>query len=90
MDTPALTQPDLQQAEHELLSDLRRLRRALRLRRPEGSPSVERSTRGQRVADVVAGVMGSWTFIVFQTVILFLWIAANLLGARREQRYTND
>jgi uncharacterized membrane protein len=83
MDTPEVTQPDMEQAEHELRSDLRRLRRSLRLRRPEESSSVERLTRGQKVADVVTGVMGSWKFIVLQTVILFLWISANLLGAMR-------
>lgn len=83
MDTSKATQPDMEHAEHELLSDLRRLRRSLRLRPPEECSSDERLTRGQRIADLVVGVMGSWTFIVVQTVILTLWISANLLGAKR-------
>jgi uncharacterized membrane protein len=83
MDTSELTGPDMQPAEHELLSDLRRLRRFLRLQTGGECPPVGRLTRGQRVADGVAGVMGSWTFIIVQTVILLLWIAANLLGAIR-------
>lgn len=74
---------DMEQTEHELLSQLRRLRRSLRLLPAEEQSRVERSTFGQRVADVLAAVMGSWAFIISQTVILVLWIGANLLGATR-------
>ncbi len=74
---------DMEQTEHELLSHLRRLRRSLRLLPTEEHSRVERSTLGQKVADVLAGVMGSWTFIISQSVILVLWIGANLLGAAR-------
>jgi uncharacterized membrane protein len=35
-------------------------------------------TRGERVADRIAAWVGSWTFIITQTVILLLWIALNL------------
>ena len=42
-----------------------------------------RLTLGQRVADSVAATMGSWKFIIFQSVILFLWISANLIGTMR-------
>jgi len=35
-------------------------------------------TRGDRVADRLAGWVGSWTFIVTQTVILLLWIIVNI------------
>jgi uncharacterized membrane protein len=41
------------------------------------------TTMGQRIADSVAAVMGSWTFIIVQSTILFCWIAANLIGAMR-------
>jgi uncharacterized membrane protein len=83
MNTPEVDQPGMEKMEHELLSDLRRLRRSLRLRPPGECPQVGQSTLGQKVADRVAGVMGSWTFIIIQSVILFLWISANLFGAMR-------
>jgi uncharacterized membrane protein len=35
-------------------------------------------TRGQRVADSLARVMGSWTFIIMQSIILVAWIAVNI------------
>jgi uncharacterized membrane protein len=40
--------------------------------------SLEGMTVGERVADLVAGVTGSWIFIILQTAILILWIALNL------------
>ncbi|MGE4314020.1 MAG: DUF1003 domain-containing protein, partial [Pseudobdellovibrionaceae bacterium] len=33
-----------------------------------------------KVADVVAAVVGSWPFIIIQTIILAFWIAANVYG----------
>jgi uncharacterized membrane protein len=35
---------------------------------------------GDRVADTVAFTVGSWTFIIVQTVVLLLWMGFNLLG----------
>jgi uncharacterized membrane protein len=35
-------------------------------------------TIGQRTADWVAGTMGSWPFILFQSVILTFWIVLNI------------
>jgi uncharacterized membrane protein len=35
-------------------------------------------TRGERIADEIAALVGSWTFIVIQTVILVLWIVLNI------------
>ena len=37
-------------------------------------------TAGQRVADAVAATMGSWSFIITQSVILTLWIALNVVA----------
>jgi uncharacterized membrane protein len=34
---------------------------------------------GARIADAVTGFMGSWKFIVIQTVIVTLWIGGNIL-----------
>lgn len=38
----------------------------------------ERLTVGQRVADKVADTIGSWPFIVTQSIILAIWIALNI------------
>ena len=46
-------------------------------------PAVARLTPGQRIADTVATVMRSWTSIIVQSAILFVWISANLVGAMR-------
>lgn len=37
----------------------------------------EQLTVGQKVADVVAANMGSWRFIIIQSIILILWIILN-------------
>ncbi len=37
-------------------------------------------TTGERVADRVVRTMGSWTFIIVQSIILMLWIALNVLA----------
>jgi uncharacterized membrane protein len=38
---------------------------------------------GARVADRVTGFMGSWRFIVIQTVIVAIWLAANIVLLNR-------
>src|SRR5271156_5248754 len=38
----------------------------------------EKLTRGQRIADGLAAVMGSWPFIIVQSIILAIWIALNV------------
>jgi uncharacterized membrane protein len=76
-------QDGMEQAEHDLLADLRRARRSLRLQGMDQPPAVARLTLGQRIADAVATVMGSWSFIIVQSAILFVWITANLIGAMR-------
>ena len=40
----------------------------------------EQMTVGQRVADRVADTIGSWPFIIIQTVILTIWIILNWVG----------
>jgi len=37
-------------------------------------------TTGQRVADGVAKAMGSWPFIIAQTIFVVFWIALNLVA----------
>ena len=35
-------------------------------------------TSGQRIADRVAASMGSWSFIIIQSIILLIWIVLNV------------
>ena len=41
---------------------------------------IESASFGQRVADKVAQGMGSWGFIILQTVLVLLWMALNIIG----------
>ena len=54
---------------------------ALRAERParSGVPRVEPGL-GQRVADRVAAIVGSWRFIIIQTTLLLAWIALNVVA----------
>lgn len=40
----------------------------------------ERLTFGQRMANLVARVVGSWTFIAAQSVLLLIWAAMNVVA----------
>lgn len=40
----------------------------------------ESRTFGSRIADSVANGMGSWSFIIIQTVLVILWMGLNLVG----------
>ncbi|MES2005393.1 MAG: DUF1003 domain-containing protein [Bacteroidota bacterium] len=35
---------------------------------------------GDRIADSVANGMGSWRFIIWQTIIVVIWMALNVIG----------
>jgi len=67
----------LHEAEERLLSELRGLRRGTR-----GKVGVEKPpsdlTMGQKIADQVASTMGSWPFIIVQSLILAVWIVLNV------------
>src|SRR3954470_17936595 len=67
----------LQKGDEKLLAELRTMRRANRSVRPPP----RKLTLGQRIADVVAATMGSWTFIIIQSVILTIWIGLNIPAA---------
>ena len=41
----------------------------------------ERMTWGQRIADKVADTIGSWPFIITQTIILITWITLNVIAS---------
>ena len=40
----------------------------------------EKRTHGQYMADKIAQVMGSWSFLIIQSIILFLWVLVNILA----------
>jgi uncharacterized membrane protein len=66
---------ELHETEHRLLAELRVLRRGLRGR---GEISASQLTAGQKIADTVAATMGSWRFIIIQSIILLIWIILNI------------
>lgn len=58
----------------ELLAELRRKRAARRKETAQKPPF------GQRVADWVAELVGSWRFIIIQSGLLVLWITINVVA----------
>jgi len=48
-------------------------------RHPVNQQVFEAAPLGARVADRVTGFMGSWSFIVIQTVIVVAWLSANIV-----------
>jgi uncharacterized membrane protein len=40
----------------------------------------DKLTTGQRIADQLASVMGSWSFIIVQSILLAIWICANVVA----------
>ena len=49
-------------------------------RHPANRYRHDQRTSGRRLADSVTSVFGSWRFIVVQTVMVALWIAANIIA----------
>lgn len=68
---------ELKDAEHQLLVQLRLVRRNLRAQNA-ATKAPNSLTVGQYVADAVAAAMGSWRFIIIQSVLLFIWIILNV------------
>ncbi|HWT97191.1 MAG TPA: DUF1003 domain-containing protein [Terriglobales bacterium] len=65
----------LSQSDLELLQQLRQDRGT----REIPTPHVPR-TVGERVSDVVAATVGSWRFIIIQSILLVIWIILNVLA----------
>ena len=83
MESLATLRHELHNTEERLLTKLRSLRRDLR--RTQAQPGQDGTrmasaelTTGQRIADQVAATMGSWKFIIIQSIILLAWIALNV------------
>jgi uncharacterized membrane protein len=69
---------ELHETEERLLAELRTLRRGLREAADGPLAGGPELTPGQRIADAVAATMGSWTFIIIQSLALMFWIALNV------------
>jgi len=46
---------------------------------PVNKAFIEEAPVGARIADRVTGFMGSWRFLVIQTVLVVLWLSANVV-----------
>lgn len=55
-----------------------RVKRPVAYRHPINRKLLDDAPRGARIADRVTGFMGSWNFIVIQTVIVAIWILGNV------------
>ena len=53
-------------------------RRRIPNQHPVNQALIDDAPLGVRVADAVTGFMGSWRFIIIQTVIVIIWIAGNV------------
>ena len=67
--------------DHDLLTQLRHHRQAHRRssKLPYHPPVQDTYTFGQRIADKVASTVGSWTFILGQSILIVIWMVSNLL-----------
>jgi uncharacterized membrane protein len=68
---------EIEETEERLLAELRSLRRGLRKGGKVQKPDDD-LTMGQKIADRVAATMGSWPFIIIQSIILLVWIVLNV------------
>jgi uncharacterized membrane protein len=59
--------------EYQLLQDLRQ-------RSPAQNPPKVSMTLGDRVADRFAEIMGSWRFIIIQSIFLTIWVILNIVA----------
>jgi uncharacterized membrane protein len=46
----------------------------------EDVPSDHASTFGEKIADKITGLLGSWTFLITQTIIFSVWVVANIMA----------
>jgi len=51
---------------------------ATRLRHPVNVALHTNAPLGVRVANAVTGFMGSWRFIILQTIVVAVWVAGNI------------
>ena len=56
-------------------------------RRAKAEKPFEPGTPGQRMADTVAAVVGSWRFVIIQSSLLAGWIVFNAVSSQRVDPY---
>ena len=78
MDNSSALKVELHETEQRLLNELRTLRRGVRKKGIGTEADENQLTIGQRIADTVATTMGSWRFIIIQSVLLLVWIMLNV------------
>jgi uncharacterized membrane protein len=78
MNNSSALKVELHETEQRLLNELRTLRRGVRKKGIGTEADENQLTIGQRIADTVAATMGSWRFIIIQSIILLIWIILNV------------
>ncbi len=68
---PLIKSPQLTSADLERLAYLRSLQ-------PARSNILRSSSRGDKIADIVTDIVGSWRFIIIQSCLLTIWIILNI------------
>jgi uncharacterized membrane protein len=70
----------LGERDAQLLQWMRQRRRQHRAELAQALPlsALPSASLGQRVADQVAALVGSWRFIIVQSVLIVLWLGYNL------------
>jgi uncharacterized membrane protein len=71
--SPVIKSPRLTPADLERLAYLRSIQ-------PARSATCKPSSRGDRIADIVTEIVGSWRFIIIQSCLLTLWIFLNVIA----------
>jgi uncharacterized membrane protein len=59
---------------------LRRRKLATDHLHPVNQVHIDEATLGERLADRVAAVLGSWPFLITQTMLILIWVALNVIG----------
>jgi len=59
---------------------LRRRKLATDHLHPVNQVHIDEATVGERLADRVATVIGSWPFLITQSVLIAIWVALNVVG----------
>jgi len=75
METPAAITTLSHRLRDEELKLLQKLRAGRREKKTAAAPPI---TTGDRIADIVAASVGSWSFIIIQSVLLVVWMMLNV------------
>ncbi len=71
--------PQLRELSHKATA-LRRRKLATDHLHPVNQIHIDEATFGERMADIVATVIGSWRFLIIQTAIIAIWVILNVVG----------